>query len=130
MIATLAAAELDTLKGEVVKSIKGESAFSTELLSSMITEAEGKCAELQKHYEDAQADYDEGRAMLESLNTQYDDIISWSDMYDTASIEAKKMIINCLISRVEVCRDYKLHVDFKIDLDQFSLGIDIPATTA
>ena len=37
---TKAATELNTLKGEVVKSIKGESAFSTELLSSMITESE------------------------------------------------------------------------------------------
>ena len=35
---TKAATELNTLKGEVVKSIKGESAFSTELLSSMITD--------------------------------------------------------------------------------------------
>ncbi len=58
--------------------------------------------------------YDEGKAMLGNLNSQYDDIISWSDMYDTASFEAKKMIVNCLISRVEVCRDYKLHVDFNI----------------
>lgn len=24
---------------------------------------------------------------------------------------AKKMIVNCLIKRVDVCRDYKLHID-------------------
>lgn len=29
---------------------------------------------------------------------QYDDIISWADMYDTASIEAKKMIVSALSS--------------------------------
>ena len=51
-------------------------------------------------------------------------------MYDTASLEAKKMIVNCLINRVEVYRDYKLHIDFNIDFEQFSLGIDIPATAA
>ena len=32
-------------------------------------------------------------------------------MHDTASIEAKKMIVNCLIKRVDVYRDYKLHID-------------------
>ena len=68
--------------------------------------------------------------MLESLNTQYDDIISWSEMYDTASFEAKKMIVNCLISRVEVYRDYKLQIDFNIDLEQFSLGMDITTSAA
>jgi len=47
------------------------------------------------------------------LNTQYDDIISRSDMYGSASFEAKKMITRCLISRVEVNRNYKLHVDFR-----------------
>jgi len=46
-------------------------------------------------------------------------------MYDTASIEAKKMIVNCLIKRVDVYRDYKLHIDFNIDFEQFSMGLDI-----
>ena len=35
------------------------------------------------------------------------------------------MIVNCLINRVEVYRDYKLHIDFNIDLEQFSVGMDI-----
>lgn len=63
--------------------------------------------------------------MLASLNAQYDDIITWADMYDTASMEARKMIVNCLIKRVEVYRDYKLHIDFNIDFEQFSLGLDM-----
>ena len=63
--------------------------------------------------------------MLQSLNAQYDDIISWAELYDTASIEARKMIVSCLISRVEVYRDYKLHIDFNIDLEQFSVGLEI-----
>lgn len=63
--------------------------------------------------------------MLAHLNAQYDDIVSWADMYDTASMEAKKMIVNCLIKRVDVYRDYKLHIDFNIDFEQFSMGLDI-----
>ena len=51
--------------------------------------------------EAAQATYDGGAAVLESLNVQYDYIISWADMYDTASMEAKRIIVNCLIKRVE-----------------------------
>ena len=124
---TKAASDLEALKSEIIKSIKGESAFSKDMLASLITEAEIKCTELQKLYEKAQADYDEGQAVLAELNTQYDEIITWSEMYDTAGFEAKIMIVNCLISRVEVYRGYKLHIDFKIDLDQFSSGLDIAA---
>lgn len=125
-----AAAELDTLRAEVIKSIRGESAFTQELLGSLISDSETKCLELQKRLDEAQAAYDEGQAVLASLNAQYDDIISWADMYDTASMEAKKMIVSCLIKRVEVYRDYKLRVDFNIDFEQFSLGIDIDELAA
>ena len=89
-----------------------------------------KCLEVQRQMEAAQAAYDEGQAVMADLNSQYDDIISWSEMYDTASFEAKKMIVNCLIKRVEVYRDYKLHIDFNIDLEQFSLGMDIVTVAA
>lgn len=122
---TKAAADLDMLKAEVIKALRGESAFPKEMLSTLITEAEAKCAELQKQFEEAQAAYDEGQAVLAALNAQYDDVIAWADMYDTASLEAKKMIVNCLIKRVEVYRDYKLHIDFNIDFRQFSLGMEI-----
>ena len=58
------------------------------------------------------------------------DIISWADMYDSASMESKKMIVSCLIRRVEVYRDYRLHIDFNIDFEQFSAGLDISAIAA
>ena len=45
--------------------------------------------------------------MLDALNAQYDDIISWAEMYDSSSMESKKMIVSCLIRRVEVYRDYR-----------------------
>ena len=122
---TKAAGELEMLRAEVIKSLRGESAFSQSLLGSLIADAETKCLEVQQQLEAAQAAYDEGQAVLASLNAQYDDIISWADMYDTASIEAKKMIVNCLIKRVDVYRDYKLHIDFNIDFEQFSMGLDI-----
>ena len=125
-----AAAELDMLKAEVIKALRGESAFSKDLLGSMVSEAEAKCTELQRQLEAAQAAYEEGQTVLRSLEAQYDDIISWADMYDSASLAAKKMIVNCLIRRVEVYRDYKLHIDFNIDFEQFSLGLDMITVAA
>lgn len=34
------------------------------------------------------------------------------------------MIVNYLIKRVEVCRGYKLRVEFNIDFEQFMVGLD------
>ena len=125
-----AVADLDMLKAEIIQVLRGESSFSKELLSGMVSEAEAKVTTLQEQLATAQTAYDEGQAVLNALNAQYEDIISWADMYDQANLEAKKMIVNCLIKRVEVYRDYKLHIDFNIDLEQFSLGMDIVTVAA
>jgi len=125
-----ASADLAILKAEVVKSLRGESSFSQDLLSSLIADSETNCLKVKEQLDTAQAAYDEGQEIMASLNAQYDDIISWADMYDTASLEAKKMIVNCLIKRIEVFRDYKLHIDFNIDFEQFSLGLDMEALVA
>ena len=124
---TKAAHELDMLKAEVIKALRGESSFPKDLLGAMVTEAETKCRELQESMEAAQAAYDEGKTVLASLNAQYDEIISWSELYDTASIEAKKMIVSSLIRRVDVYRGYKLHIEFTIDFEQFCRGLDFEA---
>ena len=120
-----AADELATLRAEVVKSIRGESSFSTDTLGSLIRDAEDKCAALEQQLKSAQAAYDEGQALMASLNTQYDAIIGWSELYDGASIETKKMIVSCLIKRIDVFRDYRVHIDFNIDFDQFQFGLDL-----
>ena len=98
--------------------------ISISSLKILVKNLQGRL-ELQKQFEEAQAAYDEGQAVMASLSAQYDDIISWADMYDAASMEAKKMIVNCLIKRVEVYRDYKLHIDFNIDLEQFTENLTI-----
>ena len=38
--------------------------------------------------------YEEGQAVMASLSARYDDIISWAEMYDAASLEVKKMIVS------------------------------------
>ena len=119
-----AAAELDMLKAEIINVLRGESAFSKELLGGMVSEAEAKVNTIQEQLVAAQSAYDEGQAVLNALNAQYEDIISWAEMYDQANLEAKKMIVNCLIKRVDVYRGYKVHIEFNIDLEQFDLDID------
>ena len=53
------------------------------------------------------------------LSQLYEELISYADLYDSASFEAKKMIVSQLIRRVEVYRGYQIHVDFNFDLAQY-----------
>ncbi len=115
---------LNVLKSEVVKAIKGESSFSTDILSTFISEAEEKCNQLFELCKNAEKEVNDTQIILKNLSDSFDELISWAELYDEASFEKKKMIVNCLIKRVDVFRGYKLKIDFNIDFEQFMVGID------
>ena len=115
---------LNVLKGEVVKAIKGESAFSADTLSGLIADAEKECERLGKLCMEAEKNVTDSEQLLKEVTASYDTLISWAELYDTASFEKKKMIVNCLIRRVDVYRGYKLHIDFNFDYQQFLNGLD------
>lgn len=122
-----AAETLNVLRAEIVRSIQGQSAFSQDTLAGLIRDSEVKCSELKTQYEEAEAAVLNGQQLLNHLTSKYEELISWADLYDHATFEAKKMIVNCMIRRVEVFRDYKLNVEFNFDLNQFLHGLDTSA---
>ena len=61
---------------------------------------------------------------MEEMQAQYDEVISWTELYDAADLPAKKMIVANLINRIEVGEDYKIHIDFNIDLSHFNIQLD------
>ena len=64
---------------------------------------------------------------MDELRATYNQFISWSNIYDTANIQTKKMIVCQLIERVDVFKGYELKVKFSISVEQFILGLDISA---
>ena len=54
----------------------------------------------------------------------YDEIVSWSELYDYATIEAKKMIVNSMIKRIDVFRGYELNIELNMNIQQFFNGIE------
>ena len=116
--------KLNLLKAEVIKCLQGESTFSKDILSELITDAENKCNELAQLSEAIKTELKQSEQLQTELCKRYDEIISWADLYDSATIEAKKMIVNSMIKRIDVFRDYKLKIEFNFDIKQFFLGID------
>lgn len=119
--------ELQGLKREVVKAVTGNSAFPVELLSSLVQEAEQKCAALKLAYEEAQQNVEQSETVMQELQVKYDQFIDLSNAYDTANIETQKMIVAHLIERVDVFRGYELKIKFAISVEQFLIGLDISA---
>lgn len=57
--------------------------------------------------------------LMDNVSKLYEELISFSDLYDSASFEAKKMIVNQLIRRVDVYRGYQLNITFNFDLTPY-----------
>lgn len=57
--------------------------------------------------------------MLEHLDTYYEEFQGWSEAFDAATNEEKKMIICKLISRIEVGRGCKVDIILNMDYGQF-----------
>ena len=65
--------------------------------------------------------------LMDNVSKLYEELISFSDLYDSASFEAKKMIVNQLIRRVDVYRGYQLNIPFNFDLTPYIEGDDTAA---
>ena len=111
--------DLLALKAEILAVIKGESAFPKDTLAEMIAAQEKKHTELETLCEEASAELERNAELMANVSQLYEELISFADLYDSASFEAKKMIVSQLIRRVEVYRGYQIHVDFNFDLAQY-----------
>ena len=90
----------------------------------MITAQEEKLRELDALYESSYAETEKTAELMDSVAKLYEELISFADLYDNASFEAKKMIVNQLIRRVDVYRGYQIHVSFNFGLSQYFKGLD------
>lgn len=60
---------------------------------------------------------------MKKATKEYNKYVNWSDVFDSASMEAKKMIVSQLIKRVRLWRGYIIDVEFNIDMEQFNFGM-------
>ena len=122
---TKTAADLTELKAEVLKAIRGDSKFSSDLLNELITQTETKLTEIEATRNTAKQELDGCKYRIAEIQVRYDEVISWTELYDAADLAAKKMIIANLINRIEIGTDYDVHIDLNIDLEHFNIQLDM-----
>lgn len=114
-----ATAEMDELKGEVFRIIRGESNLPQSVLSEMLHVSEEKVSVTTAVYREACESARNVEAMTEQMTKQLGQLQSWSSLYDSAEMLVKKMIASEIIQRVTVHSDYQLDIQFSISYEQF-----------
>jgi len=126
---TKAEADLNELKGEVLKSIRGDSKFSSDLLSELIKETEFKLVEAEAVINRLKVELNDSKNQILEMQEMYDEVLTWTELYDSVDLAAKKMIIANLINRIEIGMDYAIHIDFKFDVKHFNIHFDFCSYT-
>ena len=118
--------EMKEYESEVLKVIRGESKLDSELINKLYGEAKEKVQKSEEVIAKIEAEIQNGKKLIDSFNNQYDNLISWSALYDNSDIEVKKMIISQIFSSVKVRRDYEVDIDLNITFEQLGFGTQMP----
>lgn len=113
--------ELEDLRAETIKVIRGQSKLSCDLLNSLIEETTIIVAERQHEVDIAETKYIQLLESDKKLADEFDQIITWADLYDKSSFSAKKMIVAQLIKSVRVGRDYNIDIEFNVSFEEFKV---------
>jgi DNA invertase Pin-like site-specific DNA recombinase len=112
-------AEVAEYETEVIKIIRGESKLDPDLLNKLYSEAKEKAVQTEDTVRQLKDKINESKELMDSFSQQYEQIVSWADMFDGCDMETKKMILARIMSTVKVSRDYEIEITFTVGFEQF-----------
>ena len=110
---------MNALEEEAVKALTGESQLDLSVVNAMIIKHRARRDAAEQAIEEARERLEQEQITNKETQAQIDEMLSWVDCYDKANVETKHMIISRIIERVEIKARNKIHIKFKISLDQF-----------
>lgn len=111
--------QLEELQLEIGRSLTGDSVFSKNDLSTAIQSLKLHIDECKKQLSEFEVKEEQGKDALEKFRPAFSRFKSWADEFDNATLEQKKMIADQLFKRVEVGRNYKIHIVMNMTYRQF-----------
>ena len=108
------------LKQEVMKSIRGESAFDTNMLKEMIDENHRAQIAAEQEIFNGKAEAERESERISALATRFKSIKNWMAMFDVVDNDMKKMILARLIEKITVDRNYNIEIHFFVTLEDFN----------
>ena len=111
--------DLEDYKSETLKVIRGKSKLRIDLLNTLAADTEKEIKAAQADVEAAEQEHAALCESAEKLRLEYDKLLTWADLYDKSTFEAKKMIAAQFVKAVRVGRDYNIGLDFNVSFEAF-----------
>lgn len=111
--------EYQDLRAETIKVVRGVSRLSADLLNSLMEETKAQIADLEQQMQKGREELQALHNSAEKVRREYTQLVSWADMYDNCTFEAKKMIVAQFVKSVSVRRDYEIDITFNVSFSEF-----------
>ena len=96
----------------MLDSIEGTCVFSPEQIKRRMDTVQETVTELADQIETLREQAAETEYAAKEIRESHQRLLSWAELFDTASIEEKKMIASYLIKAVTLTRHYGIEVEF------------------
>lgn len=111
--------EYQDLRAETIKVVQGTSRLNADLLNSLVEETKTQIADLEQQIQKGKEELQVRSSNAEKVRQEYAQLVSWADMYDNCTFEAKKMIVAQFVKSVSVKRDYEIDITFSVAFEEF-----------
>ncbi len=118
--------EYEAVKAKLMAIIRGESSLPESVISEMAEEAKRKMMAASETVSALNSEMEQSNDRTNEIRRDYQNIMKWSEIFDSSDMAVKKMIAGYLIKKISVYSGYRLHIEFNINFAQFELGLEIP----
>ena len=122
---TKAVRELAKWENLMLDSIEGTCVFTPEQIKRRMDTVQETVAQLAEQIDALQEQTAEAEIMAKEIQESHQRLLSWADMFDTVSIEEKKMVASYLIKAVTLTRDYGIEIEFNVSEAQYLGGMEM-----
>ena len=117
--------ELNRWENLMLDSLEGTCIFTPEQVKKRMDTVQASIDELTQKMEMLQSKIEQSREQAEQFKMQHQQLLSWAEIFDSATVEEKKMISSYIIKAVTLSRNYQMRIEFNISEAQYLSGMEM-----
>lgn len=109
----------------MLDSLDGKCPFTPEQVKSRLDSLKESMQSLSANIESLEYRLADNDRLTQELKDQHQQLLSWAEMFDSASPAERKLIASHLIKAVTLTRGYGIQIDFNISEAQYLTGMEL-----
>lgn len=120
-----ASKEIGKWENLMLASIEGTCVFTPEQVKGRMDAVRENMSDLKERIDEIEEQMSDASSMSKDIQEHHNRLLKWADMFETASLDEKRVVASYIIKAVTLSRDYNIKVEFNITEAQYLSGMDM-----